>query len=89
VIRIHWDDSFRRSYRRRIKGNPDLERHFRQSVELFAAHPHHPRLRTHKLSGTLKDLWAFSCGYDCRVVFTFLAERTVLLIDIGSHDEVY
>jgi mRNA-degrading endonuclease YafQ of YafQ-DinJ toxin-antitoxin module len=72
VIRIHWDDSFRRSYRRRIKGNPDLERH-----------------RTHKLSGTLKDLWAFSCGYDCRVVFTFLAERTVLLIDIGSHDEVY
>jgi len=28
-------------------------------------------------------------AYDCRVVFQFLDERNVLLIDIGKHDEVY
>jgi len=46
-------------------------------------------LKTHKLSGKLKGLWAFVVEYDCRVVFQFLEEGDVLLIDIGKHDEVY
>jgi len=44
---------------------------------------------THKLSGKLRGLWAFSCDYDCRVIFKFINKENVLLIDIGSHDEVY
>ena len=47
------------------------------------------QLRTHKLSGKLEGLWAFSVDEDCRVVFEFIGEDRVLLIDIGSHDEVY
>ena len=58
-------------------------------MELFLASPFSPQLRTHKLSGKLKELWAFSVDEDCRVVFEFLGEDKVLLIDIGSHDEVY
>jgi mRNA-degrading endonuclease YafQ of YafQ-DinJ toxin-antitoxin module len=55
----------------------------------FTDNPHHHSLRTHKLSGKLRGLWAFVVAYDCRVVFQFLDERNVLLIDIGKHDEVY
>lgn len=47
------------------------------------------KLRTHKLSGKLKELWAFSVAYDCRVIFKFLDENKVFLIDIGGHDEIY
>ena len=46
-------------------------------------------LRSHKLTGTLKGLWAFSVDYDTRVIFSFLTDDEILLIDIGSHDEVY
>jgi len=46
-------------------------------------------LRTHKLSGELTGMWAFSVSYDYRVVFRFISEKEVLLIDIGGHDEVY
>ncbi len=40
-------------------------------------------------SGKLKGLWAFVVAYDCRVVFQFLDDQDVLLLDIGKHDEVY
>jgi len=53
-----------------------------------------PRLGAHKLSGELSGLWACSCGYDCRIVFALetdpaTGEEIVLLLDIGTHDEVY
>jgi mRNA-degrading endonuclease YafQ of YafQ-DinJ toxin-antitoxin module len=51
-------------------------------------------LGTHKLSGRLEGLRACSCGYDCRIVFSIDknpdGERVVIvLLDIGTHDEVY
>jgi len=56
---------------------------------LFSKNPCNPRLKTHKLVGKLDGLWAFSVGYDYRVVFRFIDAEEVLLIDIGTHDEVY
>jgi len=47
------------------------------------------RLRTHKLTGKLEGLWAFSVNFDCRIIFKFLSKTEALLIDIGGHDEVY
>ena len=47
------------------------------------------RGRTHKLTGRLEGLWAFSVSYDYRVIFKFLKEDEILLIDIVTHDEVY
>ncbi len=51
-------------------------------------------LGTHKLSGVLSGLWACSCGYDCRIVFSLETDTTtgnevILLLDIGTHQEVY
>ena len=52
------------------------------------------RLGTHKLSGQLYGLWACSCGYDCRIVFALErdeanGEEMIVLLDIGTHAEVY
>ena len=43
------------------------------------------------MSGVLKGLWSFRITYEHRLVFDFIDEsRTkVILIDIGSHEEVY
>jgi mRNA interferase YafQ len=51
-------------------------------------------LGTHKLEGKLTDLLACSCGYDCRVVFAIETdqetnEKIIVLLDVGTHDEVY
>lgn len=89
MIKFVWGKSFDRAYRKRISNNPILRRKFKRSILLFEEDPFHPSLQTHKLSGKLKGLHAFTIDYDCRVVFQFLSQDKVLLIDIGSHDEVY
>lgn len=89
MINLIWGSSFKRAYKRVAAANPDLKPKIAQSLETFVANPHHPSLRTHKLSGKLRGLWSFVVAYDCRIVFQFLGERDILLIDIGKHDEVY
>ncbi len=62
---------------------------FWERVEFFKNNPFEPKLRTHKLSGKLKDLWSFSIEYDLRVIFSFAEQNKVIFVDIGSHKEVY
>lgn len=56
--------------------------------DVFAA-----SLGTHKLSGRLEGLRACACGYDCRIVLSIEREQAggrevIVLVDIGTHDEV-
>lgn len=89
MLKITWDQGFKRIYKKKIKTDDDLKKRFWDTVELFSKNPFNPRLRTHKLTGKLEGLWAFSVAFDYRVVFKFLDKDEVLLIDIGGHDEVY
>ena len=85
---------FRRAYRKLGQRNPKLQNNVddalrKMEVDVFAT-----SLGTHKLSGKLLGLLACSCGYDCRIVFSVeIDEKTgrevILLLDIGTHDEVY
>jgi len=89
VIRATWDQGFKRSYKKRVRNNSRLKKKFWEKMEIFLENPFFPQLRTHKLSGKLAGQWAFSVDDDCRIVFEFVGEDQVLLIDVGSHDEVY
>ncbi|MFB2878745.1 type II toxin-antitoxin system YafQ family toxin [Floridanema aerugineum] len=56
--------------------------------------PFTPSLKSHKLTGSLEGLWSCSVAYDCRIIFTFSQdedsqESVIVLVDIGSHDEIY
>jgi toxin HigB-1 len=89
VIKISWDRGFKRVYRKKIKKDDELKNRFWEAAEIFEKDPFNSRLRTHKLTGKLEGLWAFSVNFDCRVIFKFISKAEVLLIDIGGHDEVY
>ena len=57
---------------------------------MFVADPFAHGLRTHPLTGKLHGCYAFTVDLDCRVVFMFIKGHSkVLLIDIGTHEEVY
>jgi addiction module RelE/StbE family toxin len=89
MINIVWDPGFKKAYQKKIKTDDNLKIKFWKTMKLFSSNPFSKQLRTHKLTGTLKGLWAFSVDYDTRVIFSFLTDDEILLIDIGSHDEVY
>ncbi len=87
-MNLIWGSSFKRAYRRMTKRRPQLKSVIHQALRTFATNPFTPELRTHKLSGQLQGLWAFTVEYDCRIVFRFI-NGDAMLVDIGTHDEVY
>ncbi|CDM96222.1 MAG: type II toxin-antitoxin system YafQ family toxin [Limnospira sp. PMC 1291.21] len=88
-MEVSFSSAFKRAFKKKIKGNQDLETRFWQKLDLFILDPFDPTLKTHKLSGKLKDLWSFSVGYDERVLFYFTEDEKAVFVDMGSHDEVY
>jgi len=88
-VEVSFSSAFKRAFKKRIKGNIELEERFWQKLEQFTLNPYDPNLKTHKLSGKLKDYWSFSVDYDERVLFYFTEEEKAVFVDIGSHDQVY
>ena len=88
-MEVSFSSAFKRAFKKRIKGNENLESKFWQKLEIFTSDPYDPSLRTHKLSGKLKDLWSFTVDYDVRVLFYLTEDNKAIFVDFGSHDEVY
>jgi mRNA-degrading endonuclease YafQ of YafQ-DinJ toxin-antitoxin module len=74
--------------RRAKKLTSEEQRALARALQSFVQDPQDLRVHTHKLRGEHADKWAFSFGYDARVVFAW-EENQAVLLDVGSHDEVY
>jgi addiction module RelE/StbE family toxin len=89
-----WGKTFVRSFKQFIKKHPDLKREIEKTLKVLVEDPFAPQLETHKLKGKLSGSWACKVGYDLRIVFDFVkkegqGESDILLLTIGSHEEVY
>lgn len=60
MIKVAFENSFKKSLRKKIMKNSNLFITFLECFQKFVKDPFDISLRTHKLSGKLKDLWAFS-----------------------------
>jgi mRNA-degrading endonuclease YafQ of YafQ-DinJ toxin-antitoxin module len=86
---------FEKAYKKFAGKNQLLRANISKALEKLANNPNDPSLRTHKLSGKLAAYLACYCGYDCRIIFIIEKDITnpttenILLLDIGTHDDVY
>ena len=84
--------AFLRDLQRWLKTHAELADSLEATLEQLSSDAAHPSLRSHKLKGRLAGSWACSAGYDLRIVFEFVedeGEETILLLAMGTHDEVY
>lgn len=91
---IIWGKTFVKAFKRTIKKHPDIKKDIEKALRLLVEDPFTAQLETHKLKGKLSGSWACKVGYDLRIVFDFVKsegqkEEDILLLGIGSHDEVY
>ena len=79
-----------RQARKFFKQHPDLRPRFAKVLGDLQKDPFQPRLELHALSGKLAGCYAISLTYSYRITLTLMvSEQEVILLDIGSHDEVY
>ena len=81
-MKIFYSSKFEREYKK-------LSEHLKELAEekekIFRASAFDPRLDTHKLSGRLKDYWAFSVDHKYRIILEFAEKSVVWFHSIGDH----
>lgn len=87
-MQINYTQNFSKNYKKRIAKNKNLDKQFKDRLQLFLTNQRSPLLRIHKLTGAKNDLHAFSVTGDIRVIYHLQGE-VVYLIDIGTHSQVY
>lgn len=86
--KIEYSSLYLRKARKILKSDPSLRTLYSEFLNKLTTDPFEPSLQTHALSGVLKGKYASVLTYKLRVIFK-ITEKTILLLDIGSHDEVY
>jgi mRNA interferase YafQ len=85
---------FARAYKRLLKKDSSLGEGVEQTLRRMASDLADPRLKTHHLTGPLAGFHARSVAHDCRIVFARQKKEkagteVLLLVNIGSHEDVY
>ncbi len=82
--------AYARALRRFLGKHPDLGRTHAEVIRLLSRDPHATALRLHPLGGELAGQHAVSVTYNYRITMTLkIVEHEIILLNIGSHDEVY
>jgi len=73
-----------------FRRHPDLRPNFAKIVEALKQDPFQPALKLHQPSSNMKGVYAVSLTFSYRITLTLkVTEKAIVLLDIGSHDEVY
>ena len=90
AYQLLWTDTYLRTARKFIRKHPDLESELETVLKQLEDDPYAPRLRLHALQGKHRGKHAVSLAYSHRIVLVFrMVAREIVLLDIGTHDEVY
>jgi len=94
VRTLVWSSAFVRAFEHVTRRRPALRARIERTLRQLAEDPFHASLRSHKLKGQLAGAWACSVTHDVRILFEFVqnpatGEEEILLLTMGSRDEVY
>lgn len=90
MYELVWSVRFTRSAERFLRLDPDLRTRFAAVLRDLECGPLQPHLKLHHLGGKPKGVQAVSLTYDYRItLMVLITEKEIILLDVGSHDEVY
>lgn len=81
-MKIYYSTKFSKEYKKLPK---KIKLTAEKKEELFRENPFSPQLKTHKLTGKLRDYWSFSVDYQYRIIFEFADKDVIWFHSIGTH----
>lgn len=79
---------FLKKSKKLFKKRPELKNKVEQKLKILEIIPNHPTLKLHKLKGEIQECWGITIEKNLRITFVYTLEG-IILVSIGSHDEVY
>ena len=90
MLKIIFSSGFKKIAKKFFKKNPYVFHVYEKILFLLKDNPRHPSLRLHKLSGDLSGLYSVSINMQYRITIELeIRENEIILVNIGSHDDVY
>lgn len=83
MIEIEYSPKFARQYKKITK---KIKKSAEEKEKIFRQDPFDPQLKTHKLTGKLKDYWAFSISRRHRIILSFAGKNLARFHTVGTHD---
>ncbi len=88
--RLIYPESYLRRAKEILSKHPEIQKQYRNTLELLEVNPGHPSLRLHRSHGKLNGLSSISINMSYRIVLEFvIQDDDIILVDIGNHDQVY
>lgn len=82
-MRIYYSSKFLKEYKKLPR---EVKLLAEKQEKIFRKYPFDPRLKTHHLTGKLKNFLAFSIDYKHRIIFEFAGKDVVWFHSVGTHD---
>jgi mRNA-degrading endonuclease YafQ of YafQ-DinJ toxin-antitoxin module len=90
MFEIIRNDRFIKTAKKFLKKHPDLKEKFKLAIQKLEKNPFEPSLKLHKLQGNLEEFYAVRLTYEYRIILILIiVNEQIILIDIGTHDDVY
>ena len=84
-MKIYYSSKFAKEYKRLPQ---EVKNQAKKKEKIFRKDPFDKRLKTHKLTGKLKEYYSFSIDYDHRIIFEFAKKDIIWFHSVGTH-QVY
>ena len=84
-MKIIYSTKFAREYR---KLPLKIKKLAEKREQIFRKDPFESSLKTHKLTGKLKEYYSFSIDYQYRIIFEFVEKDNIWFHSAGTH-EIY
>ena len=90
MIKIKISEKYTKKAISFFKKHKNLYPQYKKTIEILQHNPYHSSLRIHKLKGKMNRFSSVSITMKYRIVVDFIVlDDVIILIDIGSHDDVY
>jgi len=90
AYKLIYPECYIRRARKFIKRHPEPISQYQKTLELLEINPHHHLLRIHPLKGKLAGLHSISINISSRISLEMeISEWEIILVNIGTHEEVY
>ncbi len=86
-MKIDYHKNFQKAFKKLDK---KLQNKVIEAISIFQVDARHPSLKNHRLKGRMNGKSAISVTGDLRIVFREFEDYTlVLMLDVGTHNQVY
>lgn len=91
-MRVRQTNNFTKKAGKLIRNDDYLKKKLNEAIDKLISNPFDKSLFTHKLKGDLENNYSSRLTYDLRIIFKIIKENDediLVLLTIGTHDEVY